>query len=156
MGAKRAIQGRPVMTDSAPALPFELSFPGPPTWRGYWAAEKVRVAVGGTEEAPTASLLATLRDVVSRWPEVRETIATFARGLAPDHHVPLDPPTRGGFAARSCGFDGDLVFESIAVTAPDSPHRVVTTFYTGYPDGYATYEVVLEHGSPIEISAFAS
>lgn len=33
---------------------------------------------------------------------------------------------------------------------------VVATFYTGYPDGYATYAVTLEHGVPTEISAFAS
>jgi hypothetical protein len=138
------------------AIPFELAFLGQQRWRGYWAAEKVRIAVGGTEEAPSPSLLATLGDVISRWAELKQTIATFARGLEADHHVPLDPPTLGGFAAGSCGFDGELVFESIAVTAVDSPDRVVTTFYTGYPDGYATFEVVLDRGSPAAISAFAS
>jgi hypothetical protein len=42
------------------------------------------------------------------------------------------------------------------VTAPDAPGRVEVTFYTGYPDGYATYRVVLEDGRPVRVTAFAS
>lgn len=137
-------------------LPFELAFRAPRTWRGYWATEKLRISVGGDEEGPAAPLMATLRDVIARWSELAQAIATFARGLAADHHVALDPPTRGGFAASSCGFDGELVFESLTVTDVDSPHRAVASFYTGCPDGYATFEVVLDRGSPTAISAFAS
>ena len=83
------------------------------------------VSVGGTEEAPTDSLMATLVDVIVRWAEVKQTIAAFARALAPDHHVPLDPPIHGGFAARNCGFDGDLVFQSIDARqrSPDRDQR---------------------------------
>lgn len=144
------------MSASTNELPFELVFRPEGVWRGYWAEEKVGVEVGGTEEAPTGSLMATLGDVIARWAEVKQAIAAFVRGLAPDHHVPLDPPSHGGFAARSCGFDGDLVFQSIDVTTPDAPRRVVVTFYTGYPDGYATYALVLDGGAPTEISAYAS
>lgn len=133
-------------------LPFELVFRRD-RWHARWAAEKVGVSVEGTEAGPSAALLATLHDAIARWPELRQAIATFVRGLAPDHHVPLDPPTLGGFAARSCGFGAELAFESITVTAAD---HVAVTFYTGYPDGYATYEVVLEHGTPTAVSAFAS
>ena len=70
--------------------------------------------------------------------------------------MPLDAPAAGGFAAKSCGFDEELAFESISVTDGASPERVVATFHTGYPDGYATYAVVLERGAPVRISAFAS
>jgi hypothetical protein len=135
-------------------LPFELVYRGEGIWRSRWTAEKLFIVVGGTEEAPSAPLVDTLRDVVTRWTEVKETIATFVRGLASEHHVPLDPASIGGFAARSCGFDQPLTFESISVD--EVPHRVSATFYTGYPDGYATYELILEHGVPTKISAFAS
>jgi hypothetical protein len=144
------------MSASTNPVPFELVFRGGGVWRAYWAEEKVIVEVDGTEEAPTGSLMATLADLIARWTEVKRTIAAFVRGLTPDHHVPLDPPTIGGFAARSCGFDEDLVFASIGVTTRDAPHRAEVTFYTGYPDGYATYAIVLEGETPIEISAFAS
>lgn len=140
----------------SPALPFELAFRAPGTWRAYWAEEKVRVAVAGTNDSPAAPLLATLCDVIARWSELKQSVATFARGLAAEHHVPLDPATLGGFAARSCGFDGELVFDSITVTDPDAPHRAVATFYTGEPDGYASYAVVLDRGEPRSIGAFAS
>ncbi len=144
------------MPASTTTPPFELVMRGKDTWTAYWASEKVRVAVAGTAQAPHPALLATLLDVTARWREVKQAIATFARGLAADHHVPLDPPTVGGFAARSCGFGEVLTFESIVATSIDAPHRALATFYTGYPDGYATFEVVLEHRVPIAISAFAS
>lgn len=137
-------------------LPDELAFRPDGTWRGYWREQKVFLAVAGAQDAPTATLLATLRDVISRWSDVQQTIVAFVRGLARDEHVPLEPRNRGGFAAGSCGFDQELVFSSIAVTDAASPHRVLITFYTGYPDGYATYEVVLDDGVRTAISAFAS
>lgn len=136
-------------------LPFQLSF-RKGTWRTRWTEEKLFIIVGGTEEAPDDSRLATLGDVVATWPKVQQTIATYVRGLAANHHVPLDPPTRGGFAADTCGFDSNPAFVSITVADPDSPNRVVVTFYTGYPDGYATYAVTLDHGTPTAVSAFAS
>jgi hypothetical protein len=144
------------VTEVLSPLPFELGPRSKGLWRGRWTTEKLFIAVGGTEEAPAAPLVETLRDVVSRWTEVQEHITTFVRGLATGHHVPLDPSTLGGFAARSCGFDQPLTFQSISVESIELPHRVVVTFYTGYPDGYATYAVVLDRGVPIEVSAFAS
>ena len=138
------------------ALAFDLAFRPDGTWRGRWNAQKLFITVAGSQDAPIATLLATLRDVISRWSEVQQTIAAFARALASDEHVPLEPRALGGFAARSCGFDQELEFSSIAVTDASSPHRVLVTFYTGYPDGYATFEVVLDHGAPTSISAFAS
>jgi hypothetical protein len=144
------------MNASTNELPFELVLHGNGSWRGRWAAKKVGAEVSVTDEAPDAALLQTLIDVIGRWTEIEQAIAAFVRALAPDHHVPLDPATVGGFAARRCGFDGDLVFESISVTTREAPRRAEVTFYTGYPDGYATYEVVLDGGTPTAISAFAS
>lgn len=139
----------------ATELPFDLVFRDT-TWRGFWGAQKLIIEVAGTQEAPTATLLVTLRDVVARWAEVQQTIAAFARALASNEHVPLDPPTLGGFAARSCGFDQELAFSSISVSDASLPKRVCVTFYTGYPDGYATYEIVLDDGTPTAVSSFAS
>jgi hypothetical protein len=141
---------------SALALPFELAVRADGTWRSRWREQELFIVVGGTDDAPLAALLATLRDVVVHWPEYQQRITTFARALAGDEHVPLEPREIGGFAARSCGFDQKLSFDSIAVTDGNAPHRVRVTFYTGYPDGYATYAVVLEHGAPTSISAFAA
>lgn len=141
---------------SALEIPFGLAFRANGTWRGYWRAQKLFIAVAGTQDAPIATLLATLRDVISRWSELQQTITANARTLGSGEHVPLEPRALGGFAAGSCGFDQELVFSSIAVTDASSPHRVLVTFYTGYPDGYATFEVVLDHGAPTSISAFAS
>ena len=138
------------------AVPFELGFRDRDTWRGRWAEERLFVAVLGTREAPNPAQLETLRDAVARWPELQQAVAGFVRGLAADHHVPLVPPTLGGFAARSCGFEGELAFQSIAVTTSDAPQRVVVTFCTGYPDGYATFEVTLDRSTPTTIRAFAS
>jgi hypothetical protein len=144
------------MSAATHEVPFELAFRGKGVWRAYWAEQKLVVEVSGTEEAPDRARIATLADVVARWSEVKQGIATFVRGLAPEHLVLLDPPGNGGFAARSCGFDGDLVFQGIGVTTDDAPRRVVAIFYTGHPDGYATYAVVLEGDTPTAISAFAS
>jgi len=137
-------------------LPFELVSRAKGIWRAYWPAEEVSVEVIGTEEAPAPTLMDTLRDVITRWTAVKEDIATFVRGLDTGHHVPLDPPTIGGFAARSCGFDQPFTFQSVSVESTELPHRVVVTFYTGYPDGYASYAMILDHGVPTEVSAYAS
>jgi hypothetical protein len=139
---------------SPPAFEFTSRYKG--LWQTRWREQDLFVSVGGTEEVPDPALIDTLRDVVNRWTEVKETIAAFARGLASGHHVPLTPATIGGFAARSCGFEQPLSFESISVESPEHPHRVRVTFYTGFPDGYATYAVILDHGVPTEVSAFAS
>lgn len=138
------------------AVPFELAWRGRDTWRGRWVEERLFVAVLGTEEAPSAPLMETLRNTVARWPQLRQAVAGFVRALAADHHVPLVPPTLGGFAAGSCGFEGELVFQSIAVTTSDAPQRVVVTLYTGYPDGYATFEVTLDGSTATTIRAFTS
>lgn len=112
--------------------------------------------VAGADASPNPTHEATLRALVDRWPEVKRAIARFAAELSPDHHVPLDPPTLGGFAAKDCGFDQELYFETIIVTDVDAPERARVTFYTGYPDGYATFETVLVAGKPTAITAFAS
>jgi hypothetical protein len=137
-------------------LPFELVLRDNASWRGYWREPKLGIEVAGTQDAPIAPLLDTLRDVIARWSEVQQTIAAFVRALASDEHVPLQPATIGGFAARTCRFDQELYFSSISVTDASSPQRVHVTFYTGYPDGYATFEIVLDGGAPSSISAFAS
>ncbi len=139
-----------------PPLPFELVMRGNGVWRSRWKEEQLFIVVGGTDEAPAPALMETLRRVVFHWSDVKGTIATYVRGLAGGEHVPLDPAKNGGFAAASCGFDQPLSFESILVESIDAPTRVAVTFYTGYPDGYATYKVTLENGVPIGVGAFAS
>lgn len=140
------------MGGSTDAFPFELVFRGKGMWRAHWREEKLRIAVAGTEDAPDAALMDTLRDLVSRWSELELSIAAFVRGLDGQHHVPLDPAEIGGFAAKDCGFGEELAFDSMSVTAPQ---RATVTFYTGYPDGYAAFKVMLEHGAPVTISAYA-
>lgn len=126
------------------------------TWRARWVDEKLFIVVAGTAEAADPDLLVALADVLGRWPEVREVIATYVAGLADDVHVPLEPASIGGFAAGSCGFDQELVFDSISAPDPSEPDRVEVTFYTGYPDGYATYRVVLRGGRPSAVTAYAA
>lgn len=138
------------------ALPFELVYRGNNVWRGYWAAEKLSVAIVGDELAPVPAALATVGALIARWAGVTADIAAFARALDGQHHVALDPASRGGFAARTCGFDQPLAFESLSVKSADAPARAVATFYTGFPDGYASYAVTLDGGTPVAISAFAS
>lgn len=125
-------------------------------WRDRWREQQLFLVVAGSQDAPAAEHVATLRDVMARWPEVQETIRTFVRGLASGEHVPLRQAELGGFAAGSCGFDEQLSFDSILVPDLSAPRRVQVTFYTGYPDGYATYEVTLDDGVPTGIRAFAS
>lgn len=144
------------MTGEVAGLPFELVARPNGTWRGHWAVEKVSIAVAGDDEAPAAALVDSLRAVVERWDDVKAAIAAFVRGLDGGDHVPLQPASRGGFAARSCGFEQPLAFEAIKALWPDVPGRVEASFYTGYPDGYATYAVVLDGGVPVALSAFAS
>ncbi len=134
----------------------ELSFHEPDRWRAYWRDAKVRLVVAGTADAPHPGLEATVRAVTDAWADVQRMISAFVASLDASHHVPLEPASRGGFAAGSCGFDGELTFESISATQADAPTRVELTFYTGYPDGYATFRVVLEHGEPVALTAFAS
>jgi len=135
---------------------YELQLRAPNRWRGFWRDAKVRLVVAGTQDAPHPELEATLRGITDAWPDVQRTISEFVAALATSDHVPLEPATLGGFAARNCGFDGALSFESIFVTDPEAPGRVEVTFYTGYPDGYASYRVVLEDGRPVRVTAFAS
>jgi hypothetical protein len=133
---------------------FELR--GPSCWRSRWRAQKISLEIGGTEAAPDPALEATMRRVVESWPEHQQRIAEFLRALAPGDHVPLEPASLGGFAAKSCGFDGKLFYQSIAAPDRDAPDQVEVILYTGEPDGYATYRVVLIDGRPVRVTAFAS
>jgi hypothetical protein len=141
---------------SVTGLPFEVTSRHKGTWRSRWRERQLMIAVAGGEDAPSASHMATLRDVVASWADYQQIVTTFVRGLASGEHVPLTPATLGGFAAKTCGFDEELAFLSIEVTDASAPQRVRVTFCTGLPDGYATYAVVLDAGVPVEISAFAS
>jgi len=126
------------------------------TWRDRWREQQVFLVCAGSPEGPAPANEVTLRDVMSHWSEVQQTIATYVRGLAGEEHVPLRQADLGGFAASSCGFDQKLSFDAIRVTDLSAPRRVFVWFYTGYPDGYATYEVTLDDGVPTGIRAFAS
>lgn len=133
-----------------------LQWRPPNRWQGFWREARLTVTVAGTEAAPSPPHEATLRGLVDAWADVERAVSAFVASLAADTHVPLEPASRGGFAAGNCGFAGALIFQSIAVGDPDQPGRVELTFYTGYPDGYATYRVVLLDGRPVGVTAFAS
>lgn len=133
-----------------------LEFREPDRWRDYWREAKVGLVVAGDAQGPDPALEATMQQVVDRWDAVKRTVSEYVAALAADEHVALEPASLGGFAAGNCGFDGELFFESISVIALDEPTRVELTFYTGYPDGYATYCVVLVDGRPVEVTSFAS
>lgn len=135
---------------------YELQLRANNQWSGFWRDEKIRLVVAGTRERPDPEHAATLRRMVETWADVKRSIAGFVAALAAGEHVALEPASLGGFAAANCGFDEELAFESIAVPDPDAPGRVEVTFYTGYPDGYATYRVVLVDGRPVGVTAFAS
>ncbi|MDX2093348.1 MAG: hypothetical protein SFX73_36225 [Kofleriaceae bacterium] len=118
-------------------------------WVGTWNEGRIRVRVEGAVDAPNAGQVARLTALVDRWAEVSAEIAAFGRAL---DRVVLQAPLQGGFASSSCGFDGELFYEAIMVREED----VRVTFYTGYPDGYATFEARLHEGRVVEITAFAS
>jgi hypothetical protein len=144
-------------SDPPPPDPrFELHSGADGRWRGRWVEARLFLVVAGSAEAPDPALLVSLRDALARWSEIQAAISAFVAALPPEHHVPLDPPSLGGFAARSCGFDEALGFDSLSFTDPDTPERAVVTFCTGLPDGYASYAVTLVAGRPTKISAFAS
>jgi hypothetical protein len=126
-------------------------------WQGR-SDDGIDFVVTGTEHAPDPELETTLRDLVGRWREVRQAIEAFAAALPDDAFVPLQPPLSGGFAASDCGFAGELHYLAVVVTHRDasSRSRAAVTFYTGLPDGYASFEVELEEGRPVSIEAFAS
>jgi len=132
---------------------FELRRGGDGLWGAAWEDPQIHVAVSGDEAGPFPVLDGVLRDLVGRWPEVVAAIERFVRALPPEARVELEPPNRGAFGASDCGFDGTLHFQSLSVTEPG---RASVTFYTGEPDGYATFRIVLVAGVPCELSAFAS
>jgi hypothetical protein len=125
-------------------------------WHAEVPGENLGLVVAGSEDSPEPALVATMNDVVRRWPEVRSAIETFVRALAADARVPLETDADWCFRAGDCGFDGELSYQTIVVADRDAPTRASVTFYTGLPDGYATYRVLLESGQPLSITAFAS
>ena len=87
-------------------LPFRLTSSSSAVWRAFWAEEKIRVVVAGTDDAPHPLHLAALTDLVERWGEVKRAVAGFVGALGADERVPLDPPSMGNFLALDCRFDG--------------------------------------------------
>jgi hypothetical protein len=138
-------------------LPFQLKQSSISSWFARWTEEKINVAVVGNDEGPHPANLAALEDLVNRWPEVKRAIEAYLRSLVPDGRVPLEGgSTDWHFGASDCGFEGRLFYEVIAVIERLAPTQATVVFYTGYPDGYATYRVVLEAGRPIAISAYCA
>jgi hypothetical protein len=127
------------------------------SWRATWEHVSVGVLVAGSDDAPHPVLLATARDVIDRWDDIEREIEAFLHLLVEDDgRVELDPPKGEYFAARDCGFEGRLFFQAISVLDEEAPRSALVTFYTGYPDGYATFELRLEDGIPGPVSAYAS
>ncbi|MDQ3037906.1 MAG: hypothetical protein M3Y87_36260 [Myxococcota bacterium] len=145
------------MTTAPPTLPFTLTRTPRGTWSAKWTERDLGVDVAGSEDAPHPAHVSTLAALVERWPDVERAIESFAVALLPDGRVPLEPASRGGFAAKDCGFDGPWrCYVAILVTAPDAPRHAEVLFYTGLPDGYVNFRVVLDDGRPIAIHAFTS
>src|SRR5688572_25187625 len=97
-------------------------------WHGEIPGEKLGLVVAGNEDSPEPACATTMNDLVRRWPEVRSAIETFVRALAADARVPLETDSTWCFHARDCGFDGQLFYETIAVTDCEAPTRASVTF----------------------------
>lgn len=138
-------------------IPVELRRVSSGNWFAQWSDAKIRLVTIGSEDAPHPAHRRMLTDLVTRWPEVCDAIEKFVRALPPDARVRLqtEPGKDWAFAASDCGFDGRLFWGAVSVTDPD-PKRAIVSFHTGLPDGYASYEVVLVDGTPIEVSAYTS
>jgi hypothetical protein len=152
LDGERRVRYEHSVTLAAPSsLPFGLAESRDGGRHGYWGAEKLHVMVAASTARD--ALLATLHETVAGWRDLAATVARFVRDLDGEALVPLEPASLGGFSARTCGFQGELVFGSISVT--DVAHLRVT-FCTGFPDGYVTFAVVIEDGVPVRVVAFAS
>lgn len=138
-----------------PLVRLPIGAPGA-KWRGRFPREDVHVVVAGDVAAPYPEHAATLWDLVDRFDQVKKAIEAFVAEMLPDGHVPLQSGN-GGFRAGDCGFErGGFAYLRLSVTEIASPTTASITFSTGLPDGYATFEVRLVSGCPVEISAFAS
>lgn len=137
-------------------LPFELQRARQGRWSARWDAEKIGVAVAGSDDAPHPRHLETLRDLVARWPAVRRELEAWLAALPADTPILQRASRKPWWSAGDSGFDDDLVYQGLGVMDLDAPTRATVTFYTGFPDGYATYELVLDAGRPVEVLAFAS
>ena len=126
---------------------------------GFWIAGSevapCRVVVAGREDAPDEACRATLDDIVDRWDAVKASILAFVRGLPSDAFVRLEG-VQGGFVVSDCGFEGELFFASVSVTDVERSGRAEVTFYTGFPDGYVTFELGLEGDALTDLKAFCS
>ena len=106
--------------------------------------------------APSPAHMKTLRDLVTRWEDFDASIEAYLRASPPDAGVELRGRGGDGFRVAICGFDNYFRAESVAATDPEAPERVRVVFCTGLPDGYVTYELLLDAGVPISIDAFCS
>lgn len=125
-------------------------------WLVTRPAARVRLYVAGDAAAPSPPHRETLRDLVERWADVRATIEAWLRALPPDGRVELRGRGGEGFRVASCGFDEPFQADSVAVVDAAAPERARVLFCTGLPDGYVTYELVLDAGVPVAIDAFCS
>lgn len=116
-------------------LPFELEHRRG-AWGAFWKEQRLRIKVVSPPEQLDPARVATLAALVRDWPRTRSTIEAFLRTV--QGHVPLDPPSAGGFDASSCGFDEPLGFCAIEIDA-DDPSEARIHFDTGLPDGYVMY-----------------
>lgn len=137
-------------------LPFTLAPTQSGTWHAFWSEPRIRILVAGDAAAPDAACIATLASLVDAWARTVEVIAAYLRALPPETRVVLEASDWGAFAAGDCGFFEELRFEAIVVNDTSATARASITFYTGFPDGYATYRIVLESGAPVALTAFAS
>ena len=136
--------------------PLDELYLTPRGWMVRWHQARLWLYVAGDVAGPSPAHLATLRDLVARWPEVCASIEAYLRRLLPDGQVALRGRGSEGFAAASCGFDQPFLVDSVAVDDPAAPARARVLFCTGQPDGYVTFEAALEAGVPLSLDSFCS
>jgi hypothetical protein len=119
-------------------------------WHGRLEEENLDLAVAGDEAGPDPALAPLFWRLVDEFAACKHAVETFVAALPADTRLPLSHRPDWSFAARDCGFvPGGLSFVALDVSS-SSP---TLSFVTGYPDGYAIYELVLAGLEPVSISA---
>lgn len=96
-----------------------------------------------------------MNDLVDRWDVTKDSVLAFVRALPAGSQIALEGGP-GGFGVRDCAFDGEVFFSCLFVTNIEAPRRATLTFYTGFPDGYVTFELVIEEGELTGLKAFCA
>lgn len=151
------------MTQTArPERPPLRRFPNGTRWFTYLPTPLgahelgVRLVAAGDAQGPSVPHETALWALADRFEELTRAVEAYLAALPLDTPVPLEGNESWKFAAESCGFrEGWFRYQTLWV-CEEQPSTASLTLYTGQPDGYANFEITLEEGRPIQVSAFCS